>query len=68
MNKSALLQLVRASDLSALDLRERMILEHHVGLNRPRLTLEEIGKLFGVTRERVRQIEKQALGKLRPKT
>ncbi|HQB83815.1 MAG TPA: sigma factor-like helix-turn-helix DNA-binding protein, partial [Candidatus Rifleibacterium sp.] len=28
-------------------------------------TLEEIGKLLGVTRERVRQIESQALAKLR---
>ncbi len=30
------------------------------------MTLEEIGQLMGVTRERVRQIEAQALRKLRP--
>jgi len=28
-------------------------------------TLEEIGKLFSVTRERIRQIEAKAMGKLR---
>jgi RNA polymerase primary sigma factor len=28
-------------------------------------TLEEVGKVFGVTRERIRQIEAQALAKLR---
>ena len=30
-----------------------------------RYTLEEVGKKFGVTRERIRQIEAQALGRLR---
>ncbi len=33
--------------------------------NKPKLTLEKIGQAFSVTRERVRQIEKIALGKLR---
>jgi hypothetical protein len=33
--------------------------------NRPRRTLESIGQKFSVTRERIRQIEKIALGKLR---
>jgi hypothetical protein len=33
--------------------------------NKPRLTLEKIGQKFGVTRERIRQIEKIALTKLR---
>ncbi|MEK7547325.1 MAG: sigma factor-like helix-turn-helix DNA-binding protein [Patescibacteria group bacterium] len=33
--------------------------------NRPRRTLESIGQQFSVTRERIRQIEKIALGKLR---
>ncbi|MFH1337549.1 MAG: sigma factor-like helix-turn-helix DNA-binding protein, partial [Nanoarchaeota archaeon] len=31
-------------------------------------TLKEVGKEFGVTRERIRQIEKKALGKLRKNT
>lgn len=33
--------------------------------NKPRMTLERIGQEFSVTRERIRQIEKIALGKLR---
>ena len=33
--------------------------------NKPRRTLESIGQSFSVTRERIRQIEKIALGKLR---
>lgn len=33
--------------------------------NKPRQTLESIGQMFSVTRERIRQIEKIALGKLR---
>ncbi|MBD3270605.1 hypothetical protein GF376_03705 [Candidatus Peregrinibacteria bacterium] len=33
--------------------------------NKPKMTLEKIGQSFSVTRERVRQIEKIALGKLR---
>ncbi|MFC1647551.1 sigma factor-like helix-turn-helix DNA-binding protein [Patescibacteria group bacterium] len=33
--------------------------------NQPKMTLEKIGKQFSVTRERIRQIEKIALGKLR---
>ena len=46
--------------------RERRILEMRFGLedNIPR-TLEEVGKVFGVTRERIRQIEAKALSKLR---
>jgi len=33
--------------------------------NKPKMTLEKIGQEFSVTRERIRQIEKIALGKLR---
>ena len=33
--------------------------------NKPKQTLEKIGQMFSVTRERIRQIEKIALGKLR---
>jgi len=52
--------------LSSLSDRERVVLMHRFGLHDTRsYTLEEIGKLLGVTRERVRQIESQALTKLR---
>ncbi|OGV49096.1 MAG: hypothetical protein A2017_11875 [Lentisphaerae bacterium GWF2_44_16] len=49
-----------------LDNRERMILKMRFGLDgsRPR-TLEEVSQQIGRTRERVRQIQNQALGKLR---
>ncbi|MDT0309485.1 RNA polymerase sigma factor [Streptomyces sp. DSM 44917] len=52
--------------LSTLADRERRVVELRYGLvdGRPR-TLEEIGRLFGVTRERIRQIEHKTLGKLR---
>ncbi|THA26579.1 RNA polymerase sigma factor [Streptomyces sp. RKND-216] len=52
--------------LSTLGERERRVVQLRYGLidGRPR-TLEEIGRLFGVTRERIRQIECKTLGKLR---
>ena len=52
--------------LSHLQERERGVLELRYGLSgeEPR-TLEEIGELYGVTRERIRQIEKKTLAKLR---
>jgi RNA polymerase sigma factor (sigma-70 family) len=52
--------------LAALSEKERKTLELHFGLagDQP-ATLEEAGKAFGLTRERVRQIEAQALDKLR---
>ena len=45
--------------------REIEIIRLRFGFDGRRLTLEEIGQLMGLTRERVRQIEKQALNKLR---
>jgi RNA polymerase primary sigma factor len=46
--------------------REQEILSLRFGLeNDSPLTLEEIGKRYGLTRERIRQIEKEGLGKLR---
>ncbi|MGW1397949.1 RNA polymerase sigma factor [Streptomyces sp. NPDC002405] len=52
--------------LSTLGERERKVVQLRYGLvdGRPR-TLEEIGRLFGVTRERIRQIESKTLNKLR---
>ena len=46
--------------------RERAIIESRYGTRgQPAKTLEEIGQLIGLTRERVRQIEARALEKLR---
>ncbi len=47
--------------------KERQILELRHGLNKEGIsyTLEDVGKMFGVTRERIRQIEAKALEKLR---
>ena len=45
--------------------REIEIIRLRFGFDGRRLTLEEIGQLIGLTRERVRQIEKQALKKLK---
>ncbi len=53
---------------------EREVIEHRFGLNRPvtadlnepdPLTLEQVGKIIGVTKERVRQIQNKALEKIR---
>lgn len=52
--------------LLGLTERERKVLELRFGLMDGRSrTLEEVGKFFGVTRERIRQIEAKALRKLR---
>jgi RNA polymerase primary sigma factor len=52
--------------LQELDKRERSILFMRYGLDgRPPKTLEEVSKIIGRTRERVRQIQKRALSKLR---
>lgn len=52
--------------LSTLDERERVVIIYRFGLDQgPARTLEDIGKEFNITRERVRQIEMKALKKLR---
>ena len=55
--------------LSSLTARERTVLELRFGLEDGRSrTLEEVGREFSVTRERIRQIEAEALRKLRHPT
>jgi len=52
--------------LSTLDDREAQVLRLHFGLeDREPFTLARIGKVLGLTKERVRQIKEKALGKLR---
>src|SRR5437867_3285537 len=52
--------------LGTLSLRERRVLELRYGLNGEHpCTLDEVGRTFNVTRERIRQIENQSLKKLR---
>lgn len=53
--------------LTALNERERDILSQHFGLagHASPLTLEQLGARFGVTKERIRQIERKALARLR---
>jgi RNA polymerase primary sigma factor len=51
--------------LSVLPERERQVIELRYGLTgKHPLTLEEVGRYFGVTRERIRQIENNTLKKL----
>ncbi len=65
---SASLQLRRSdieNALSSLPDRERRVIELRFGLDgAPPCTLEEVGKAFGVTRERIRQIENNTLKRL----
>mgnify|MGYP001011338334 CR=1 FL=1 len=67
--ESASLDLLRGDVedvLQGLTAREQRVLELRYGLRGHRsYTLKEVGKIFGLTRERVRQIEKEALRKLR---
>lgn len=53
--------------LKQLPDRDREIVDNHFGLTtgESRLTLEDLGKRFGVTKERIRQIEKSALARLK---
>jgi RNA polymerase primary sigma factor len=51
--------------LAALSAREREVIEMRYGITGGRpLTLEEVGRAFNITRERVRQIENRTLRKL----
>jgi RNA polymerase primary sigma factor len=49
-----------------LNTQEKQIISLRFGIpNGNEMTLEQVGKLLGITRERVRQIQNKALGKLR---
>jgi RNA polymerase primary sigma factor len=52
--------------LGTLSERQRQVLRLRFGLDDGEHTLEQIGQRFGLTRERIRQIEAKALRKLRP--
>jgi RNA polymerase primary sigma factor len=66
-------ELLRKSDaqwvsklISVLEPREQEIISRRYGIGKQeRLTLEEVGEEFGVTRERIRQLEQRAMRKLR---
>ena len=54
--------------LSSLTEKEAQVIAYRFGLNdQDGKTLEQIGNTFGVTRERVRQIEAKAIRKLKRK-
>jgi RNA polymerase sigma factor (sigma-70 family) len=65
LNREALCQLVREVVVGLKD-RERQVIELRFGLTDNKFrTLDEVGKLLGVSGERVRQIERRAVDKLR---
>ena len=63
INESLSKEIERA--LSTLSEREHDIVKKFFGIGVPEMTLEEIGVEFGLTRERVRQIKKKAIRRLR---
>ncbi len=62
--ESAIVKKEVSSALATLDDRERLIIQCRVMAEKP-LSLQALGRRMGLTRERVRQIEKEALKKLR---
>ena len=68
MDESADIELAQITRtlLSRLKPREEKVLRLRFGMDgQPAQTLEKIGKIFNVSKERIRQIEKKALGKLK---
>ena len=62
-DKESLSYLARASDGSVRDALS--LLDQAIVHGKGQLVSEEIGKMLGLTRERIRQIEKKAITKLR---
>ncbi len=62
--ETALAKMSIAGAMSQLNERERYIIEHRIMADNPE-TLQDIGDRFNITRERARQIEAQALKKMR---
>ena len=63
--KEANTQIVRAV-LDTLPTREGEIMKMRFGIGQEKaMTLEEVGKVYGITKERIRQIENKAIRKLR---
>jgi hypothetical protein len=52
------------NSLELLSENARLVLEYRTGYKEPIKTLEEVGRLVGVTRERIRQIQKQNIKKI----
>ena len=63
IKESLLKEIERA--LSTLTEREKEIIKCFYGINKAELSLEEIGNIFNLTRERVRQIKEKAIKRLR---
>jgi len=63
------LQITLDKVLNVLSKKEKTILEHRYGISgKPKLSLEKIGKKFSLSKERIRQIEKSAIRKLKRST
>ena len=63
---NSILSAAIAEALAAIDQdREKEIISRRFGLNDRKETLEQIGELLGITRERVRQLEKAILVRLK---
>ena len=63
---SELKSLINSSLLKVLNDREKDVIKKRFGIDEEQaFTLEEIGSIFNVTRERIRQIELKALKKLK---
>jgi hypothetical protein len=62
LNAKTTIEAAKNAVLSAIDRpREREVVERRFGLNGTKETLEQVGESLGITRERVRQIEKATL-------